>query len=57
MPVVFALAGRAASILRLRDRLEGVSPRALALALEDLEATGIVERRVTRTIRRPRCTA
>lgn len=47
MPVVFALSGGPLRFSELRDRLEGISPRALTLALKDLEATGLVERRVT----------
>jgi DNA-binding HxlR family transcriptional regulator len=47
MPVVFALAGGPLRFSELREQLEGVSPRALALALKDLEEAGIVDRRVT----------
>lgn len=47
MPVVFALAGRPLRFSELREQLEGVSPRALALALKELEEAGIVDRRVT----------
>jgi DNA-binding HxlR family transcriptional regulator len=47
MPVVFALADRPRRFSELRDRLEGVSPRALTIALKDLEAAGLVDRRVT----------
>ena len=47
MPVVFALADRPRRFSELRDQLEGVSPRALTLALKDLEAAGLVDRRVT----------
>ena len=47
MPVVFALANRPLRFSELRDRLEGISPRALTLALKDLEAAGLVDRRVT----------
>ena len=47
MPVVFALAGGPLRFSELREHLEGVSPRALALALKDLEEAGIVDRRVT----------
>jgi DNA-binding HxlR family transcriptional regulator len=47
MPVVFALAEGPLRFSELRDRLEGVSPRSLALALKDLEETELVERRVT----------
>lgn len=47
MPAVLALAGRPLRFSELRDRLEGVSPRALALALKDLEEAGLVDRRVT----------
>ena len=31
----------------LREALEGISPRALTLALKDLESAGLVARRVT----------
>jgi len=47
MPVVFALAAGPRRFSELRDRLEGISPRALTLALKDLEAAGLVDRRVT----------
>jgi DNA-binding HxlR family transcriptional regulator len=47
MPVVYALSERPLRFSELRDRLEGVSPRALALALKDLEMSGLVARRVT----------
>jgi len=47
MPVVFALADGPLRFSELRDRLEAISPRALALALKDLEAAGLVDRRVT----------
>jgi DNA-binding HxlR family transcriptional regulator len=47
MPVVFALADGPLRFSELRDRLEGVSPRALTLALKDLETAGLVDRRVT----------
>ena len=47
MPVVFALGEGPMRFSELRDALEGVSPRALALALKDLEAAGLVDRRVT----------
>jgi DNA-binding HxlR family transcriptional regulator len=47
MPVVFALAGGPLRFSELREGLERVSPRALALALKDLEDAGLVERRVT----------
>jgi len=47
MPVVYALSGEPLRFSELRDRLEGISPRALALALKELESAGIVERRVT----------
>lgn len=47
MPVVFALAEGPRRFSELRDGLEGVSPRALTLALKDLEAAGLVDRRVT----------
>jgi DNA-binding HxlR family transcriptional regulator len=47
MPVVFALATGPRRFSELRERLEGISPRALTLALKDLEAAGLVDRRVT----------
>jgi DNA-binding HxlR family transcriptional regulator len=47
MPVVYALAEGPLRFSELRDRLEGISPRALTLALKELEAAGVVERRVT----------
>ena len=47
MPVVYALSDKPLRFSELRDRLEGVSPRALTLALKDLEAARLVDRRVT----------
>ena len=47
MPVVFALAEGPLRFSELRDRLEGVSPRALTLALKDLETVKLIDRRVT----------
>ena len=47
MPVVHALAPEPLRFSELRDRLEGISPRALTLALKELGAAGVVERRVT----------
>jgi DNA-binding HxlR family transcriptional regulator len=47
MPVVFALAAGPRRFSELRDLLKGISPRALALALKDLEAADLVDRRVT----------
>ena len=47
MPAVLALAGGPRRFSELREILEGVSPRALALALKDLENAGLVDRRVT----------
>ena len=47
MPVVFALGGGPRRFSELREALEGISPRALTLALKDLEAAGLVDRRVT----------
>lgn len=47
MPVVFALSADPLRFSELRERLEGISPRALTLALKELEAAGVVERRVT----------
>ena len=47
MPVVYALGDGPMRFSELRDALEGISPRALTLALKDLEAAGLVDRRVT----------
>jgi DNA-binding HxlR family transcriptional regulator len=47
MPVVFALSAEPLRFSELRERLEGISPRALTLALKELEAAGVVVRRVT----------
>jgi DNA-binding HxlR family transcriptional regulator len=47
MPVVYALASEPRRFSELRDELPGISPRALALALKDLEGAGLIERRVT----------
>ena len=47
MPVVYALGEGPRRFSELRETLERISPRALALALKDLEAAGIVDRRVT----------
>jgi DNA-binding HxlR family transcriptional regulator len=47
MPVVFALGEGPRRFSELREQLLGISPRALALALKDLEAAGLVDRRVT----------
>jgi DNA-binding HxlR family transcriptional regulator len=47
MPIVFALGTGPLRFSELRDALEGISPRALALALKDLEGAGLVDRRVT----------
>ena len=47
MPVVYALSEGPRRFSEIRETLEGISPRALALALKDLEAAGIVDRRVT----------
>jgi DNA-binding HxlR family transcriptional regulator len=47
MPVVYALSDGPLRFSELRDALETVSPRALTLALKELEAAGLVERRVT----------
>jgi DNA-binding HxlR family transcriptional regulator len=47
MPVVYALASEPRRFSELRDALAGISPRALALALKDLESAGLIERRVT----------
>lgn len=47
MPVVAALAERSLRFSELRAALPGASARALALALKDLEAGGLVSRTVT----------
>jgi DNA-binding HxlR family transcriptional regulator len=47
MPVVHALGGGPRRFSELRGLLAGVSPRALALALKDLQKAGLVERAVT----------
>ena len=47
LPTILALAGGPKRFSELREALEGVSPRALALALKDLEAAELLERRVT----------
>jgi DNA-binding HxlR family transcriptional regulator len=48
LPVLVAL-GRQARFSELRDALPGVTARALALALKDLERAGLVDRRVEET--------
>jgi DNA-binding HxlR family transcriptional regulator len=47
MPVVLALTARPQRFSELRELLEGVSPRALTLALKELEEARLVDRRVT----------
>jgi DNA-binding HxlR family transcriptional regulator len=47
MPAVLALADGECRYSELRNRLPGVTPRALTLALKDLGAAQLVERRVT----------
>jgi DNA-binding HxlR family transcriptional regulator len=47
MPVVYALSGAPRRFSELREELEGISPRALTLTLKELEAVGVVKRRVT----------
>ena len=47
MPAVLALADGECRYSELRKRLPGVTPRALTLALKDLVAAQLVERRVT----------
>jgi DNA-binding HxlR family transcriptional regulator len=47
MPVVYALSSEPRRFSELRELLPGISPRALTLALKELEGAGIVERRVT----------
>lgn len=48
LPVLVAL-GRAGRFSELRAELPGITPRALALALKDLQAAGLVERVVEDT--------
>jgi DNA-binding HxlR family transcriptional regulator len=47
MPAVLALAGGECRYSELRKRLPEVTPRALTLALKDLAAAQLIERRVT----------
>lgn len=47
LPTILALAEGPSRFSELRETLVGVSPRALALALKDLESADLVERRVT----------
>jgi len=47
MPAVLALGGGECRYSELRKRLPGVTPRALTLALKDLNAAELIERRVT----------
>jgi DNA-binding HxlR family transcriptional regulator len=47
MPTVLALAEGPLRFSELREALQSVSPRALALSLKDLEAAGLIDRRVT----------
>jgi DNA-binding HxlR family transcriptional regulator len=47
MPLLYALGDGARRFSELRTLLPGITARALALALKDLEAWGLVERRVT----------
>ena len=47
MPVLAALTHEPRRFSELRLDLAGISPRALTLALKDLESAGLVERRVT----------
>ena len=47
MPVVRALSGSRRRFSELRDSLPGVTSRALALTLKDLQGAGLVERTVT----------
>ena len=46
LPIVYALAQGAERFSELRAALPGITPRALALALKELDAAGLVERRV-----------
>lgn len=45
LPVLIALR-QAGRFSELRDELPGITPRALAMALKDLQAAGLVDRRV-----------
>lgn len=47
MPALLAIAAGAHRFSELRHTLPSISPRALALALKDLDGAGLVERRVT----------
>ncbi|MGH3032551.1 MAG: winged helix-turn-helix transcriptional regulator [Gaiellaceae bacterium] len=47
MPALLALAPGECRFSELRKRLPEVTPRALSLALKDLDAVGLVERQVT----------
>ena len=47
MPVVHALDGAPRRFSELRAALRGVTPRALAIALKELQAAGLVQRVVT----------
>ena len=47
MPVLYALGTGAHRFSEVRALLPAITPRALALALKDLDAAGLVERRVT----------
>jgi DNA-binding HxlR family transcriptional regulator len=47
MPILSVLAQQPRRFSELRGDLAGISPRALTLALKDLEAADLVERRVT----------
>ena len=46
LPILFALRTRRLRFGELRDRLPGISARALTLSLKDLDAAGLVERHV-----------
>jgi DNA-binding HxlR family transcriptional regulator len=47
LPAVYALGSEPRRFSELRELLPGISPRALTLALKDLEGAGLIERRVT----------
>jgi DNA-binding HxlR family transcriptional regulator len=47
MPVLYALERAPRRFSELRAALPGITPRALTLALKDLERTGLVTRRIT----------
>lgn len=46
LPVTLAVENEPARFSEIRDELPGVTPRALALALKELERSGLLERRI-----------